>query len=421
VDPLVLNALQALFDRNSAQVTVGGRRSVPFAIRDGLLQGSVLSPFLYALFIDSIVEDLDAGHTIKIGSLNLNCILYADDIAVFAKSAADLKVLLSICEAHALKNRYRFNVSKCVVLGDADEVYQLEGGVVPNKESFCYLGVDLKRNGIDTAAFVDRRRAMFTESINRMRALGMNIGGFSVKNSSRLYKIFSRPVLESNMCIMKPTVALSKSLQKAQHQALTAMLGVGLKSSSAIAHALFDAESMESRLKWLRTRYVRRVEGLAGEHILVRCMSARKNFLSTLERKTFPMDFSRADFMENEFVTRRSLANDSTGGFLGAIKRPALRNLLADASYPDRRLLALWLMKKFPACKPPICSNCCVSTATQSHIAECTGLLIEHAPTIPARFRPEHLLSTRAIDSSIIGAAIRNAIAVCLPYFRSIQ
>lgn len=421
VDPLVLNALQALFDRNSAQVTVGGRRSVPFAIRDGLLQGSVLSPFLYAMFIDSIVEDLDAGDKIMIGSLKLNCILYADDIAVFAKSAADLKVLLSICEAHAHKNRYRFNVSKCVVLGDADAEYQLEGRVVPVKESFCYLGVDMKRDGIDTAAFVDRRKAMFTESVNRMRALGMNIGGFSIKNSSRLFKIFSRPVLESNMCIMKPTVALSKSLQKSQHQALTAMLGVGIKSSSAIAHALLDAESMESRLKWLRTRYVRRVEGLAKEHILVRCMSAGKNFLSILKRKTFPVDLSNADFMSNEFVTRRNLANESTGGYLDAINRPAFRNLLADASYPDRRLLALWLMKKFPACKPPICSNCCVATATQSHIAECTVMLREHAPNIPARFRPEHLLSTRAIDSSMIGAAIRNAIAACLPYFRSIQ
>ena len=44
-----IRILQRLFDHNSAQVVVNGKRSQPFGIRAGLLQGSVLSPYCYHL------------------------------------------------------------------------------------------------------------------------------------------------------------------------------------------------------------------------------------------------------------------------------------------------------------------------------------------------------------------------------------
>jgi hypothetical protein len=50
--------LRALFDSNAAQLVVGGQRSDDISATRGLLQGSSLSPVLFNLFIDSLVEEI---------------------------------------------------------------------------------------------------------------------------------------------------------------------------------------------------------------------------------------------------------------------------------------------------------------------------------------------------------------------------
>ena len=51
-EPRSVSGWRQLFDHNSSQVVVNGRKSNPFFIEAGVLQGSVLSPCLYSIFID---------------------------------------------------------------------------------------------------------------------------------------------------------------------------------------------------------------------------------------------------------------------------------------------------------------------------------------------------------------------------------
>ena len=85
--------LRELFDHNSGQVVVGGRRSEPFHIEAGVLQGSVLSPCLYSLFIDDLAKTLQSHPKIEIGNAKINCTMYADDIALFAETQEELQTL----------------------------------------------------------------------------------------------------------------------------------------------------------------------------------------------------------------------------------------------------------------------------------------------------------------------------------------
>jgi len=65
----------------------------------GILQGGVLSPYFFSIYIDSVVE--------KVTKSNLGCyikwicmsiLLYADDILLIAPSVTSLQQLLNICE-----------------------------------------------------------------------------------------------------------------------------------------------------------------------------------------------------------------------------------------------------------------------------------------------------------------------------------
>ena len=62
-----------------------------FQIKIGVRQDPVLSPYLFAMYLDDLVHHYSPGYSIGI-------ILYADDILIIAPSACELQRLLTICD-----------------------------------------------------------------------------------------------------------------------------------------------------------------------------------------------------------------------------------------------------------------------------------------------------------------------------------
>ena len=71
--------------------------SSPFDVACGIRQGGVLLPFLFAVYVDDLIERLrGSGYDIYIGCLFCGCILYADDIVLLSGSCHGLQKLLDI-------------------------------------------------------------------------------------------------------------------------------------------------------------------------------------------------------------------------------------------------------------------------------------------------------------------------------------
>jgi len=72
-----------------------------FCVSSGVRQGGVLSPLLFAVYVDDLIAKLRcSGFGIHIGSLFYGCIFYADDIALLSCSCYGLQKLLDICSAY---------------------------------------------------------------------------------------------------------------------------------------------------------------------------------------------------------------------------------------------------------------------------------------------------------------------------------
>ena len=77
-----------------------------------------MSPFLFAMY----VNDLEAELAIKgvagidIGIININILLYADDIILFGKNPEDLQNALNVLEEYCQRRKLTVNTSKTKIM-----------------------------------------------------------------------------------------------------------------------------------------------------------------------------------------------------------------------------------------------------------------------------------------------------------------
>ena len=58
-----------------------GKLGTAFPVLCGVRQGGILSPFLFAIYVDDLISSLrQCGYGVHIGNLFVGCVVYADDI-----------------------------------------------------------------------------------------------------------------------------------------------------------------------------------------------------------------------------------------------------------------------------------------------------------------------------------------------------
>ncbi|KAG2210123.1 hypothetical protein INT45_002900 [Circinella minor] len=107
--PPLLGLLQSLFDDVHIEVLISGHVSHCFSPTTGVLQGSILSPYLYSLYINSdsdfLPSSLYSSSTRLIAGHWINALLYADDVILIALPDI-MQSLLDRAEQHSLQLGY---------------------------------------------------------------------------------------------------------------------------------------------------------------------------------------------------------------------------------------------------------------------------------------------------------------------------
>ena len=143
-----------------------GGLTAPFPVQVGTRQGSVLSPLMFAVFINDLALRLKAarssggaplGIPLTASGEYLQCLLYGDDIVLLGSSEQDLQSLISIAGSFASEHKLRFAIgvspsakeTKCKVmqLGPSHAAAPpgellLQGKRLPWVATYKYLGVE---------------------------------------------------------------------------------------------------------------------------------------------------------------------------------------------------------------------------------------------------------------------------------------
>jgi exonuclease III len=147
-----------------------------FSVECGIRQGGVLSPFLFAFYIDDLIDNLrQSGYGIHIGGLFVGCVVYADDIVVLSASCYGLQRLIDVCSLYGVAWDIKFNPSKSQLISFggrcSDCIIYLNGSIVKWGTKAKYLGVQFLCNSglVDVS---DSLRKFYGQFNNIMSVLG---------------------------------------------------------------------------------------------------------------------------------------------------------------------------------------------------------------------------------------------------------
>ena len=145
LNPHVWLALKQYYDKSSGVVRLNDILSDTFSISCGVKQGGILSPFLFNLYINDLIEECLAKNIGALhGNVNTSIVMYADDVILLSPIDKHLQQLLLICEKYAEKWKIKFNTKKsCILSFDTEYIrdFKLCNECLPNSNSTRYLGI----------------------------------------------------------------------------------------------------------------------------------------------------------------------------------------------------------------------------------------------------------------------------------------
>lgn len=261
--PALLGLLKNPFDQVQIEILHDNQAFYRFSPVTGVLQGSILSPFLYSVYINRLPQTLRQPHVLDesfsgdiVPNLapSINCLLYADDV-VLITSPEKLTSLLHQCEAHNYSLGYRWNPLKCVIVAPSSDTqfYQLHGTTIHQEHSFLYLDIPIKAGGLlNYSALVQHNINKASHTLNQLTAIGLNSKGFPPLLASRFYSQMVQSQLDYGLAISPLSNNLIHQLDAFQNQCIRRIFGGHSKSSAQVMLHLVNLPSMRSRVAILQ-------------------------------------------------------------------------------------------------------------------------------------------------------------------------
>lgn len=412
-DEPVICLLKSLYENCKSKVAVDDCLSEPLDHEMGIMQGSVISPLLYCLFLDDIGTQL--SH--EIASEQVNLFLYADDIALVCSSSELLESSLKQLEDYSIVNNFRFSPAKCEVVCDLavrqEKNFELYNVPLPFSDVFKYLGIMFNAQGIDETLHIKNLVQKARSKLNMMKETGYNAKGFAEIMKRSIYCSFIRSNLEYGLALMRPCSETWREVEEVQLDATRVMSGMPRNSSKAALREFYGLVPMKIRQIILQANWLAH-----GLHSPASSM-LRKSFVTHLAKELSASVFG---YLKENPVSRRleellneSMASDNelpsakefslllnqaidevtaqelddwrqsteqrqlqamTLGDGEDAKRRLRSIACANLSYDDERILKRWLLRRAGYGVPPKCRQCSHRTSVY-HLQECCGVDID--------------------------------------------
>ena len=240
----------------------GDISSTFFNVTNGVRQGSILSPYLFAVYVDDLSEILNSCNVgTYMNNQPMNHIFYADDLCLVAPSPSGLQSLLNICCDYAKLNDITYNSRKSMCMMFKPARYRLlrpditlDGSVMEYCESGKYLGVMLNVDCKDDDDIQKHLRSFYARSNTIMRKFYK----CSTDVKLSLFQCFCLP----SYCVhlwFRFTKAKYRKLCVAFNNVYRRILGFRLYDSASFMYANYNIDNFDTFVRKLIYNFMNRL------------------------------------------------------------------------------------------------------------------------------------------------------------------
>ena len=246
---LVVRMLMFWYTRQELCIKWGAEMSSFFTISNGVRQGGILSPSLFAVYMDDLSSLLNASRIgCHISDVCINHVFYADDLCLMAPCAIALQELLNICYRYSVEVNLNFNATKSFCVASTPKHYKLSLpplfmniSPIMYTDSIKYLGFTFTSNHCDDADILKQMRMLYCRSNRLVRLFNKCSKPVLLELCRSFCTIFYCPYFWTNY---KKTT-LSK-IRVAYNNVYRKILGVSRRSSASAMFVTNDIPNFEA-------------------------------------------------------------------------------------------------------------------------------------------------------------------------------
>lgn len=365
-------------------------QSLPFPRNQGVFQGSILSPFLFNLYIDSLATQLEEIVP------EIVVLLFADDIVLKGHHVDNLQLALDICFQWSISSSMVWNLSKCGVMGISHSLY-LGNQIIPKVSRYKYLGLPHHRQGID---WNNHLQSATSKAHKLMSHIQLKSQLWSPGTRLIIWKTFIRPIIEYALPLI--TLWLSRQNPKVKKHLTNVLTEFHMKSLQFIfgykqPRALLENASglgtMSNRLQTLESSLVLHIRRLASTNPLLKLMqqyvlsSSSHSILHLLKSTELLNKFTERNSSTRRPISWTSFARSqrikstlSIPGVLQHFVRPSARSrgLVDKSLYAPQGILSKALAwRRNTAFTRGLCAGC-NAPFNRRHVDSCLKYMLPH-------------------------------------------
>ena len=316
-----------------------------FPVQQGVRQGGILSPLLYLVYIDGLIQQLrKSGAGCRVLCRYTGTLVLADDVVLIANRAEELQSMLQTVYKYTKQWHYDINPTKSAVVicnpgkRTANTQWNFGPNTIPVQTSHPHLGI------LRSSARSDHTHQIFqtgNRSLYSLTGTGAYRRGLSPVIISSMWKTFCVPRMLYGVEALNLTEREKKALDKMQIQLLRTLLGLPRSAPLEAVPLLTGLPSMLDTINLLHLRLLGKILSLPShriEHRLftsavcleptIRTVRVMKAILLRYDLPPLPDLIQQA----YPYATWKKLATE-------AVERKALSSLSNEASRKSSLLL----------------------------------------------------------------------------------
>ena len=233
----MLKAIQSLYEGVNCAVRVNDSLTPWFKVPKGVKQGCLLSPILFAIYIDDLalsIKNLNCGIDVK--DANISILLYADDIVLLAPTEEYLQMMLDKVHEWCFKWRLELNGEKSQIVhfrpGKREcskVIFKCGDLTLKYTQSYKYLGLWFDEH-LDFKTAVNQLAKSAGRALSALFTKFCDAGGMAYEVFTALYDSLIQPILTYGAGIWG--LYEHKCLNTIQNRACRFFLGATCKTSN---------------------------------------------------------------------------------------------------------------------------------------------------------------------------------------------